>query len=55
MKVWRTLPQRKRSLIGAWCFADHYGPTTVDRSGGMDPPAVSMLNRSTQRVMETPT
>ena len=26
MKVRRTLPQRKRSLIGAWCFADQYGP-----------------------------
>ncbi|PRY32709.1 pirin family protein [Umezawaea tangerina] len=25
--VRRTLPQRTRSLIGAWCFADHYGPT----------------------------
>jgi redox-sensitive bicupin YhaK (pirin superfamily) len=26
MGVRRTLPQRSRSLIGAWCFADHYGP-----------------------------
>ncbi|GLZ43461.1 pirin family protein [Actinokineospora sp. NBRC 105648] len=26
MRVRRTLPQRRRSLIGAWCFADHYGP-----------------------------
>ena len=25
--VRRTLPQRTRSLIGAWCFVDHYGPT----------------------------
>lgn len=25
--VQRTLPQRQRSLIGAWCFVDHYGPT----------------------------
>jgi redox-sensitive bicupin YhaK (pirin superfamily) len=24
--VRRTLPQRARTLIGAWCFADHYGP-----------------------------
>jgi quercetin 2,3-dioxygenase len=24
--VQRTLPQRQRSLIGAWCFIDHYGP-----------------------------
>ncbi|MFF4982882.1 pirin family protein [Streptomyces sp. NPDC001046] len=35
--VRRTLPQRARTLIGAWCFADHYGP--VDASGtGMDVP-----------------
>lgn len=26
MQVRRTLPQRQRSLIGAWCFVDHYGP-----------------------------
>ncbi len=26
MRVLRTLPQRQRSLIGAWCFIDHYGP-----------------------------
>lgn len=26
IRVRRTLPQRQRSLIGAWCFADHYGP-----------------------------
>lgn len=38
MTVRRTLPQRKRSLIGAWCFADHYGPAAVDRGGGMDVP-----------------
>ncbi|MEU0009089.1 pirin family protein [Streptomyces sp. NPDC006314] len=36
MTVRRTLPQRARSLIGAWCFADHYGPDDVSRSGGMD-------------------
>lgn len=29
MNVRRTLPQRSRSLIGAWCFIDHYGPETV--------------------------
>jgi len=28
MAVRRTLPQRQRSLIGAWCFIDHYGPVT---------------------------
>ena len=36
MRVRRTLPQRQRSLIGAWCFADHYGPDDVAGSGGMD-------------------
>ncbi|OBF57233.1 pirin [Mycobacterium sp. 852002-53434_SCH5985345] len=29
MRVQRTLPQRHRSLIGAWCFIDHYGPTSA--------------------------
>ena len=36
MTVRRTLPQRQRSLIGAWCFADHYGPDDVSVAGGMD-------------------
>ncbi|NIH83668.1 pirin family protein [Amycolatopsis granulosa] len=36
MRVRRTLPQRQRSLIGAWCFADHYGPEDVAVTGGMD-------------------
>ncbi|GHF70240.1 hypothetical protein GCM10010218_59490 [Streptomyces mashuensis] len=36
MTVRRTLPQRGRHLIGAWCFADHYGPDDVARTGGMD-------------------
>ena len=35
MRVRRTLPQRHRSLIGAWCFVDHYGPDDVATSGGM--------------------
>lgn len=35
MRVRRTLPQRHRSLIGAWCFADHYGPDEVADTGGM--------------------
>ena len=35
MTVRRTLPQRQRSLIGAWCFVDHYGPDEVDASSGM--------------------
>ncbi|MFD3628625.1 MULTISPECIES: pirin family protein [Streptomyces] len=38
IRVRRTLPQRKRTLIGAWCFADHYGPHDVAASGGMDVP-----------------
>ncbi|MFI8194262.1 pirin family protein [Streptomyces sp. NPDC085946] len=36
MPVRRTLPQRTRTLIGAWCFADHYGPDDVSLTGGMD-------------------
>lgn len=36
MDVRRTLPQRQRSLIGAWCFVDHYGPHDVAVTGGMD-------------------
>jgi redox-sensitive bicupin YhaK (pirin superfamily) len=35
MTVRRTLPQRQRSLIGAWCFLDHYGPDRVADTGGM--------------------
>jgi redox-sensitive bicupin YhaK (pirin superfamily) len=35
MTVRRTLPQRERSLIGAWCFLDHYGPDLVADTGGM--------------------
>jgi redox-sensitive bicupin YhaK (pirin superfamily) len=39
MPVRRTLPQRARSLIGAWCFIDHYGPNDVaDRDGMLVPP-----------------
>ncbi|MCR5979490.1 pirin family protein [Gordonia jinghuaiqii] len=38
MTVRRTLPQRSRSLIGAWCFIDHYGPDDVAARGGMDVP-----------------
>ncbi|MEV6716771.1 pirin family protein [Lentzea sp. NPDC051208] len=29
MSVRRTLPQKQRSFIGAWCFCDHYGPDDV--------------------------
>jgi redox-sensitive bicupin YhaK (pirin superfamily) len=38
MTVRRTLPQREKSLIGAWCFLDHYGPDRVADSGGMQLP-----------------
>ncbi len=38
IRVRRTLPQRERSLIGAWCFADHYGPHQVRGGVGMDVP-----------------
>jgi redox-sensitive bicupin YhaK (pirin superfamily) len=37
-RVRRTLPQRERSLIGAWCFVDHYGPDDVTAGGGMTLP-----------------
>lgn len=38
MTVYRTLPQKQRSLIGAWCFLDHYGPDDVSKSLGMAVP-----------------
>jgi redox-sensitive bicupin YhaK (pirin superfamily) len=38
MTVRRTLPQSARSLIGAWCFIDHYGPDDASQTGGMDVP-----------------
>ena len=38
MTVRRTLPQRRRSLIGGWCFIDHYGPDDVAATGGMRVP-----------------
>lgn len=37
--VRRTLPQRQRSLIGAWCFLDHYGPDPVAEGNGMVVPS----------------
>ena len=36
MIVARTLPQRIRCLMGAWCFVDHYGPDRGLDVGGMD-------------------
>jgi len=35
MNVRRTLPSKQRTLIGAWCFLDHYGPDEVSLTGGM--------------------
>jgi len=35
-QVRRALPRRARRTVGAWCFADHMGPTTVDEAGGID-------------------
>ncbi len=35
MTVRRSLPQRAQSLIGPWCFVDHYGPDDVSATGGM--------------------
>lgn len=38
MTVRRTLPQRSRSLVGAWCFLDHFGPDDVATGPGMQVP-----------------
>lgn len=38
MPVRRTLPSKQRSLVGAWCFLDHYGPDDVSTTGGMRVP-----------------
>ena len=35
LEVRRTLPTLGRSLIGAWCFIDHYGPEDIAEHGGM--------------------
>ena len=35
MNVRRTLPNRGRTTIGAWCFLDHYGPDPQKGSAGM--------------------
>lgn len=36
MTVRRTLPNRSRTTIGAWCFIDHFGPDEVELTGGMN-------------------
>ena len=38
MLVRRTLPQKRRSLIGAWCFVDSYGPPPAGATDAMDTP-----------------
>ncbi|PRY14645.1 hypothetical protein CLV37_106204 [Kineococcus rhizosphaerae] len=38
MTVRRTLPQRALTLVGSWCFLDHFGPDRVADSGGMRVP-----------------
>jgi redox-sensitive bicupin YhaK (pirin superfamily) len=38
IRVRRTLPQRDLSMIGAWCFVDHYGPHDLAAGPGMDVP-----------------
>lgn len=39
LEVRRILPSRKRSLIGGWCFLDHFGPEPTAETGGMQVPA----------------
>ncbi len=34
-KVLRTLPNKERRMVGAWCFVDHYGPTDITGTPGM--------------------
>jgi quercetin 2,3-dioxygenase len=38
LDVRRLLPLRLRRSVGAWCFVDHYGPTSVDGVTGMRVP-----------------
>lgn len=39
LQVRRTLPSRDLAFVGAWCFADHYGPQPVrSAADGMDVP-----------------
>lgn len=35
MTVRRTLPNKARTTIGAWCFVDHFGPNLIAETGGM--------------------
>lgn len=38
MPVLRVLPNKHRHMVGAWCFADAFGPEDVAAHGGMDVP-----------------
>jgi quercetin 2,3-dioxygenase len=38
MTVTRTLPNRIRRMVGAWCFADYFGPADISGSTGMQVP-----------------
>jgi redox-sensitive bicupin YhaK (pirin superfamily) len=38
MTVTRTLPNRDRRMVGAWCFLDHYGPEDLTVRPGMRVP-----------------
>jgi quercetin 2,3-dioxygenase len=35
MSVTRTLPNKSRRMVGAWCFVDFYGPDDISTSTGM--------------------
>jgi quercetin 2,3-dioxygenase len=38
MTVTRTLPNRDRRMVGAWCFVDFYGPEDISGMAGMQVP-----------------
>jgi redox-sensitive bicupin YhaK (pirin superfamily) len=38
MRVTRTLPNRTRRMVGAWCFLDYYGPADLTDAPGMRVP-----------------
>ncbi|ERG64219.1 hypothetical protein L332_07110 [Agrococcus pavilionensis RW1] len=38
MPVLRVLPNKHRHFVGAWCFADAFGPTSLRGGPGMDVP-----------------
>jgi quercetin 2,3-dioxygenase len=33
--VRRLMPNKRRRMVGAWCFLDHYGPDDIKTTGGM--------------------